>query len=35
MRTNVRDSSIEAYYGVLVPKRLQAQQSVILKTMAR
>lgn len=35
MKTNVRESSIEVYYGVLVPKRLQAQQSVILKTMAR
>lgn len=35
MKTNVRESSLETYYGDLVPKGLQAQQSVIVKAMAK
>lgn len=35
MRTNVRESSLDAYYGYLVPRGLQAQQQVILRAMAR
>lgn len=35
MKTKVRSSSVNTYYGVVLPEKMQAQQAQILKTMAR